>query len=105
MVNIKKSFLPLLLAFTVLFGLAFIVTPAPPAVAAPAAHADDCLIHGHAHDMLPYSNSYVGNANSGIFHYSDCRYVYRMAARNKVYFDSRSEAINSGYRPCKVCSP
>lgn len=49
--------------------------------------------------------AYVGNARSGIFHYDNCRYVYRMNDSNKVYFDTREEAIDEGYRPCKVCTP
>ena len=49
--------------------------------------------------------AYIGNARSGIFHYDDCRYVYRMNENNKVYFDTREEAIDYGYRPCKVCNP
>lgn len=49
--------------------------------------------------------AYIGNARSGIFHYDNCRYVYRMNESNKVYFSSRDEAVSSGYRPCKVCYP
>lgn len=49
--------------------------------------------------------AYVGNARSHIFHTDDCRYVYRMNDFNKVYFDDRDEAIDAGYRPCKVCQP
>lgn len=49
--------------------------------------------------------AYVGNARSGIFHTDDCRYVYRMNESNKVYFDDRDDAIDAGYRPCKVCQP
>lgn len=51
------------------------------------------------------SGSYVGNANTHVFHYSSCSYVNRMKDGNKVYFNSREEAISEGYRPCKVCSP
>ena len=51
------------------------------------------------------ASAYIGNSNSGIFHYSGCRYVYRMSEDHKVYFDSRDDAIDEGYRPCKVCRP
>ena len=49
--------------------------------------------------------AYIGNARSGIFHYDSCQYVYRMNDSNKVYFDSREDAVDAGYRPCRVCRP
>lgn len=51
------------------------------------------------------ASSYIGNANSGKFHYSDCRWANKISYHNRVYFNSREEAINSGYVPCKVCDP
>ena len=53
-----------------------------------------------------YSDSpYIGNANSRKFHKSSCSSVRDMRDYNKVGFDSRSEAINAGYEPCKRCHP
>ena len=49
--------------------------------------------------------SYVANSNSGIFHHSSCSYVGRMSPSNKVAYDSRDDAIDDGYRPCKKCRP
>lgn len=49
--------------------------------------------------------AYIGNTRSGIFHYDSCQYVYRMNDSNKVYFDSREDAVDAGYRPCRVCRP
>ena len=51
------------------------------------------------------ASEYIGNANSGKFHYSDCRTVRKMNPANKVFFNTRDEAINAGYVPCKVCAP
>ena len=51
------------------------------------------------------SGSYVGNANSGKFHVAGCGSVGKMSEKNKVFFSSRSEAINQGYVPCKRCNP
>ncbi|WP_434075925.1 Ada metal-binding domain-containing protein [Moorella naiadis (nom. illeg.)] len=28
-----------------------------------------------------------------------------MAPQNRVQFGSREEALNAGYRPCRVCRP
>lgn len=52
-----------------------------------------------------FAANYVGNANSKIFHYADCKWVGKMSFENQILFNSRDEAINSGYRPCKKCSP
>lgn len=51
------------------------------------------------------SMSYVGNSNSFKFHKSSCREVDSMNDKNKVYFNSRENAINSGYTGCKKCNP
>ena len=49
--------------------------------------------------------SYIGNRNTGKFHYSWCSSVDQMKESNKVAIYSRSSAINSGYVPCKRCEP
>lgn len=49
--------------------------------------------------------SYIGNCHSAIFHYEDCRFGSRTKEVNRVYFDTRDEAVDAGYRPCKVCKP
>jgi hypothetical protein len=55
---------------------------------------------------LPFGKTlYIGNINLKIFHYPWCPYAQQMSEKNKVYFSSREEAVNSGYRPCEVCKP
>ncbi len=49
--------------------------------------------------------SYVGNANSGKFHFADCSSVNKMNPANRVNFNTRDEAIAAGYVPCKRCNP
>lgn len=49
--------------------------------------------------------NYVGNANSKKFHYADCSMVNKMNPANKVFMNTREEAINAGYVPCKRCNP
>lgn len=51
------------------------------------------------------ASNYVGNANSRKFHYADCSMVNKMNPANKVYINTRDEAINAGYVPCKRCNP
>ena len=48
---------------------------------------------------------YVGNKNSGYFHCSDCDGAQSMKEKNKVFFDTREEALDAGYTPCPNCQP
>jgi methylphosphotriester-DNA--protein-cysteine methyltransferase len=49
--------------------------------------------------------AYVGNRNTRKFHHDSCSSVYQMKPSNRVYIETREEAINSGYVPCKRCRP
>ena len=51
------------------------------------------------------SGSYIGNSNTGKFHETTCKWGQKISSYNKVTFNSRSDAINQGYQPCKVCNP
>ncbi|WP_223166089.1 thermonuclease family protein [Methanobrevibacter millerae] len=51
------------------------------------------------------SGSYIGNSNSHKFHYPTCSSCSKIAEKNKVVFNSRDDAINQGYVPCKRCNP
>ncbi len=51
------------------------------------------------------ASTYVGNANSRKFHYADCSMVGKMNPSNKVFLNTREEAIAAGYVPCKRCKP
>lgn len=45
------------------------------------------------------------NSRDGIFHCPDCLYVNRIFRSNRIYFQSRSEALKQGYNFCICCSP
>ena len=47
--------------------------------------------------------SYIGNKNSLKFHLPTCPNL--PTASNQVYFDSRQDAVSSGFSPCGVCKP
>ena len=49
--------------------------------------------------------AYIGNRKTKKLHKSSCSSVRDMNEGNKVGFDSRSEAIEAGYDPCKRCHP
>lgn len=49
------------------------------------------------------SIAYHGNTKSKIFHKPDCRYYN--CKNCTVQFMNRQEAVDAGYRPCKICKP
>ena len=51
------------------------------------------------------SDYFVGSKNSDVYHYPDCYWAGKIKHENLVYFDTAEDAINAGYRPCKVCKP
>ena len=81
-----KNFVIILTCLTLLLGVAII---------------------GQADAKVKQANNYnyIGNSNSMKFHYPECRWAKKISAKNKVYFDSKQEALDSGYVPCKVCKP
>lgn len=48
------------------------------------------------------SRRYIGNSKTHVFHRTSCSYLPTV---NRVYLESRSEAIQLGYRPCQKCRP
>ena len=63
------------------------------------------MLVGMMASSVALGSSYIGNSHSYKFHYASCRWVQKMSDSNKVYFESRDEAIDAGYVPCKVCRP
>ena len=62
------------------------------------------LVAAAAFPMLSNSApAYIGNVKSCVFHKQSCRYLPHES--NRLYFDSRKEAIDAGYRPCRKCRP
>lgn len=51
------------------------------------------------------NTTYIGNSNTHKFHLAGCSEVSKMNDANKVYFNTRQEAINAGYTPCQKCNP
>lgn len=46
---------------------------------------------------------YIGNKNSLVFHLKDCKNL--PLEKNRIYFQSKDEALNQGYSPCANCQP
>ncbi len=49
------------------------------------------------------SGNYIGNKNTKKFHKTTCSSL--PAEHNRVYFNTRDEAVGIGYIPCKRCKP
>ena len=47
--------------------------------------------------------SYIGNKNSQVFHKDGCSGLPK--EENRVYFDSREQALKEGYEACSRCNP
>lgn len=50
-----------------------------------------------------YVDKFIGNINSHVFHLPTCKSL--PSEKNRVYFDSREQAVKSNYSPCKNCKP
>ena len=48
---------------------------------------------------------YIGNANTRRFHRPDCASVASVAPHNRVRLETRDEAFDAGYEPCRNCRP
>ena len=51
------------------------------------------------------TDPFVGNLVLGIYHFENCHWVSRISNRNRVGFATASEAIQHGFKPCRICSP
>lgn len=50
-------------------------------------------------------NDLRASSSSDVFHRSSCRYVNTIDASRIVMISDREQAMNAGYRPCKLCNP
>ena len=48
---------------------------------------------------------YVASKQSKVFHRPGCSYAKKIVAYNKVGFEDKSAAVDTGRRPCKKCRP
>ena len=51
------------------------------------------------------AGSFVGSAQSNVYHKPSCGDVKNIHQENLVVFNSVADACAAGYRPCKVCNP
>ena len=51
------------------------------------------------------AQTYIASAESDKFHKPRCRAAKKIDEANAIYFNSKDEAINAGYKPCGICKP
>lgn len=51
------------------------------------------------------SAPYVASVLRAPFHRVTCRWAAKIAPENAVYYETRTQALADGHRPCKVCKP
>lgn len=61
------------------------------------------IADGSGQESQDTSGTYIGNINSMKFHRASCSSLLKES--NRIYFDSRSAAVNAGYAPCQRCTP
>jgi hypothetical protein len=48
---------------------------------------------------------FVGSKKSDKYHTPNCKWAKKIKPNHLIEFKTRSDAITSGYFPCKVCKP
>ena len=48
---------------------------------------------------------YVANKTSDVFHHLDCKSAKKIKGASMIVFESVKNAIDEGYKPCKLCNP
>lgn len=48
---------------------------------------------------------YIGNAHTRRFHRPDCSSAGRIVPHHQIRFETRADAFNLGYEPCRTCKP
>ena len=56
-------------------------------------------------EMAGSGARYFGSDTTRIFCFPTCRQARRISPRHKIFFPSEREALDAGYRPCKLCRP
>lgn len=63
----------------------------------------DLKLNVQSTDAGQDEEEYIGNRHSKKFHYPSCHTLPK--DKNRVYFNTRDEAIQNGYVSCKNCQP
>lgn len=56
-------------------------------------------------NKLAQAGKYIASRKSDVFHYATCGYAKKIKPENRVFYNTREEAIADGKRPCMVCKP
>ena len=67
------------------------------------AQVNPTVADGSGQESVNQRGTYIGNVNTLKFHRPSCSSLPKES--NRIYFDSRSAAVDAGYEPCKRCNP
>ena len=48
---------------------------------------------------------FVANKTSNVFHHPDCKAARQIKATGMVAFEGMADALNKGFKPCRLCNP
>ena len=48
---------------------------------------------------------FVANKTSDVFHHPDCKAARKIKATGMVVFEGIADALNKGFKPCRLCNP
>jgi len=51
-----------------------------------------------------HTGNVVRSRNKMIFHNPHCKWAEKISRKNRIWYDSPRDALNEGFRPCKVCT-
>ncbi|MBW1908133.1 MAG: flagellar biosynthesis protein FlhF [Deltaproteobacteria bacterium] len=52
-----------------------------------------------------FSEFYVANKKSDVFHCPDCKWAKKIKPENLMVFECALDAINKDFKPCRLCNP
>jgi hypothetical protein len=61
-------------------------------------------VHGQS-EIPSEGGQYLGNKRMTVYHRVDCKWAEKISSVNRIAFNSKEEALEEGYSPCKVCQP
>lgn len=96
----KKCLLIITLIVFVAFQIPAVILSKPETVEKDQQVVSDLLKASAQEDC-----EFVGSKNTKVFHTLECGLGKKIKPENKKEFETRDEAMEEGYRPCKVCKP
>ncbi len=92
----------MILSVSTVFAVPVLTTVDDPTASQPSLY--QASTNGADNSTAPY----IGNTRTKKFHYRECKWAKLYLTKKPhevVYFNTRQEAVDAGYVPCKRCKP